>query len=91
MKKPYIYLLTTKAVTKKYDMFYVYMCDESVFEFKLNEYRVCRDEDFIEVSSLDNTTMESFSLNNILRVKFVKSSTKLVSIEAGPPILKPVA
>lgn len=91
MKKPYLYLLSTKAVTKKYDMFYVYMCDESVFEFKLNEYRVCKDEDFVEVSRLDNTVMESFNLNNIMRVKFVKSTAKLGLTEIGPPVLKPVA
>jgi len=91
MKKNQLYLISTKAVTKKYDMFYVHMCDESVFEFKLNEYRVCKDDDFIEVSSLDNTVMESFSLHNIMRVKFIKSTAKLISIETGPPILKPVA
>jgi len=72
-------------------MFYVYMCDESVFEFKLNEYRVCRDEDFIEVTSIDNTIMELFSLHNLMRVKFVKSTVKLVGVETSPPVLKPVA
>ena len=67
------------------------MCDESVFEFKLNEYRVCRDEDFIEVTSIDNTIMELFSLHNLMRVKFVKSTVKLVGVETSPPVLKPVA
>jgi len=91
MKKSHLYLVSTKAVTKKYDMFYVYMFDESVFEFKLNEYRVCRDEDFIEVSSLDNTVMESFSLHNVMRVKFIKSTAKLIGTEVSVPALKPVA
>lgn len=91
MKKNHLYLVSTKVVTKKYDMFYVYMCNESVFEFKLNEYRVCRDEDFIEVSSLDNTVMESFTLGNIMRVKFVKSTAKLIGTEVNVPVLKPVA
>jgi sulfur relay (sulfurtransferase) DsrF/TusC family protein len=91
MKKSHLYLVSTKAVIKKYDMFYVYMCDESVFEFKLNEYRVCRDEDFIEVTSIDNTIMELFSLHNLMRVKFVKSTVKLVGVETSPPVLKPVA
>lgn len=89
--KNYLYLVSTKAVTKKYDMFYVYMCDESVFEFKLSEYRVCKDDDFIEVSSLDNSVMESFSLHNLMRIKFVKSTAKLVGVETSPSILKPVA
>jgi hypothetical protein len=89
--KNHLYLVSTKAVTKKYDMFYIYMCDESVFEFKLNEYRVCRDEDFIEVTSIDNTIMELFSLHNLMRVKFVKSTVKLVGVETSPPVLKPVA
>jgi hypothetical protein len=89
--KSHLYLVSTKAITKKYDMFYVYLCDESVFEFKLNEYRVCRDEDFIEVTSLDNTVMELFSLHNLMRVKFVKSTAKLVGTEVSVPTLKPVA
>lgn len=91
MKNNRLYLVSTKAVTKKYDMFYIYMDDESVFEFKLNEHRICRDEDFVEVTSLDNTVMESFSMHNLMRVKFVKSTAKLVSVEASPPVLKPVA
>ena len=92
MRKNHLYLISTKAITKKYDMFYVYMCDESVFEFKLNQYRVCKDDDFIEVSSLDNTVMESFTLNNIMRVKFVKSTAKLVGSDIKvAPELKPVA
>lgn len=91
MRKNHLYLVSTKVVTKKFDMFYVYMCDESVFEFKLNEYRVCRDEDFIEVTSLDNTMMESFTLGNIMRVKFIKSAAKLVDTEITTPTLKPVA
>jgi hypothetical protein len=89
--KSHLYLVSTKAITKKYDMFYVYMCDESVFEFKLSEYRVCKDDDFIEVSRLDNTVMESFTLGNIMRVKFVKSTAKLVDTEVSVPVLKPVA
>jgi hypothetical protein len=91
MKKNHLYLVTTKAITKKYDMFYIYMCDESVFEFKLSEYRICKDEDFIEVSRLDRTEMNSFIINNIMRVKFIKSTAKLVGVETSPPVLKPVA
>jgi hypothetical protein len=90
MKKPYIYLLTTKAITKKYDMFYVYLCDESVYEFKLSEYRVCKDEDFVEVSKLDNTVMESFTINNILRIRFISSKAKEI-VDVEVVTLKPVA
>jgi hypothetical protein len=91
MKKSHLYLVSTKAVTKKYDMFYIIMCDESRFEFKLSEYRICRDEDFIEVTSLDDTIMELFSLHNLMRVKFVKSTATLVGTEVTSPVLKPVA
>jgi hypothetical protein len=91
MKKRHLYLISTKAVTKTYDMFYIFMCDESRFEFKLNEYRICIDEDFIEVTSLDDTIMELFSLHNLMRVKFVKSTAKLVDTEMTAPTLKPVA
>lgn len=92
MKKNHLYLVSTKAITKKYDMCYIYMCDESVFEFKLNEYRICRDDDFIEVASIDNTIMESFSLHNLMRVKFIKSTAKLLAdTKISVPVLKPVA
>lgn len=91
MSKSYLYLVSTPAIKKKYDMFYVYMCDESVFEYKLDEIKVILVDEWVQVERLDKTVMESFMGNNILRVKFVKSIAKEVPNEHKVPDLQPVA
>ena len=90
-QKSYLYLVSTPAIKKKYDMFYVYMCDESVFEYKLDEVRVSLVDEWVEVERIDKTAMESFMSNNILRVKFTKNIIKEVLSVCVVPELKPVA
>lgn len=85
-----LYLISGKAVKKKYDMLHIILSDESVFEFKLNEYNVTMiDHDWVEISNVDETVMEWFAMQNIMRMKFVSSRAKLVTGEK-PPLL-PVA
>lgn len=90
-KKPNLYILSTVAVKKKFDMFYVYLADGSWFEYKLDEVRVSLVDEWVEVERIDKTCMESFMSNNILRVKFIKSIAKEVLNECKSPDLKPVA
>lgn len=90
-KKPHLYLLSTVAVKKKFDMFYVFMCDGSIFEFKLDEVKISLIDEWVEVERIDKTIMESFVNGNIMRVKFMKSTAKLVANEISPPNLSPVA
>lgn len=90
-KKPNLYLVSNVAIKKKYDMFYVFMCDGSIFEYKLCEVKISLVDEWVEVERIDKTVMESFVSGNIMRVKFMKSTAKLVEIEISPPVLKPVA
>ena len=90
-KKPDLYLVSTVAVKKKYDMFYVFMGDGSIYEYKLDEVKVSLVDDWVEVERIDKTVMESFMSHNIMRIKFIKSTAKLISNEKRPPDLSPVA
>ena len=90
--KTHLYLLSTVAVKKKFDMFYVFMCDGSIFEYKLDEIKISLVDEWVEVERLDKTIMESFMSNNIMRMKFMKSTAKLIVNDITPIIsLKPVA
>lgn len=89
--KSNLYLVSTAAVKKKYDMFYVFMCDGSIFEYKLNEVKISLVDDWVEVERIDKSIMESFVSGNIMRVKFIKSTAKLITNEKKPPDLSPVA
>ena len=89
--KVHLYLLSTVAIKKKFDMFYVFMCDGSIFEFKLDEIKISLVDDWVEVERTDKTIMESFMSHNIMRVKFMKSTAKLVANEISSPNLSPVA
>lgn len=90
MKRTNMYLLSTPTVKKKYDTFTIVMADERVYEFQLNEYRVVRDDDWIEVNKNDNTCMECFMISNIMRMKFMSSKAKFPNTEKTPG-LTPVA
>lgn len=89
MSKPTLRLLSTKAVKKKYTTFYVFLCDESVFEFDLDKHEVTREDDWVNVEKLDSSEMECFQVSNILRVKFKdvtdKKITMVKSITTTPP------
>lgn len=88
-KKNYMHLVTTKDTIKKFETFYVYLFDGSVFEYKLNEYNIFRDEDWLEVTKKDNKVKEAYSMGSIMRVAFVSSDTTNPPVIA--PRLKPVA
>lgn len=89
-RKRHLQLVTTKETVKKYDKFCIYMCDESYFEYNLNEHTILRDDEWVEVLKKDGTVKEAFSITSIMRVKFMKSTVKAVESEIVPP-LKPVA
>ena len=89
--KSYMYLVSTQAIKKKFDMFYVFMCDGSIYEYKLEEVKISLVDEWVEVERIDKTIMESFMSHNINRVKFMKSTAKLITNEKRPPDLLPVA
>lgn len=90
MKKSKLYLVSDSKMKKKYNKFFVFLADESVFEFELSEYKVYRDEEWVEVSKNDGSEMDCFAIGNILRVRFVnttkkESMTEIVSLKPVPP------
>jgi hypothetical protein len=86
----HLQLVTTKETVKRFNKFYIYMCDESMFEYDLSEHTIYRDEEWVEVVKKDGTVKEAFSLANVMRVKFMKSTAKLVEPVISQPTLKPV-
>ena len=86
-----LYLVSTVPIKRQYDMFYIFLIDGSIYEYKLQEIRIMRDEEWVEITRLDKTMIESFSNANILRVKFMSSKAKLVESEKKGPHMTPVA
>jgi hypothetical protein len=84
-----LYLVSNKRFKKKYDMLAIYLGDGQVFEFKLNEWEVRRNDDWVEITKEDDSRMECFYVANIMRVSGYKSTVKIVKTDTTP--LKPVA
>lgn len=93
-KKPSLYLISGKTLRKSYDVVKIYMMDESVFEFSLDEWDMFESYhgsyEWVEFKRKDknNRAMECFPVNNLLRVSFVTKGKEVVNEK---PILKPVA
>ena len=87
MKKRNIHLVSDRNTKKKYNKFYIVMCDESTYEFDLNEWRVVRGEEWVEVEKIDKSEMDCFSIGNIMRVRFAKgeNKTEVVALKPVPP------
>jgi hypothetical protein len=71
-----------------YNKFFVFMCDDSLYEFDLKNYVIYKDADWIEVSKTDGTEMDCFLVHNTIRVRFVHTDKKNNIQEIIP--LKPV-
>lgn len=89
-KKRNIHLVSDSKTKKKYNKFFVIMADESIYEFDLKEWKVYREEEWVEVSKIDGSEMDCFSIGNIMRVRFVnttkkESTTSVVSLKPVPP------
>lgn len=76
--------------SKKYNKFIVVMGDDSMFEYSLNEYKVFRGEEWVEVEKNDGTEMDCFSIGNIMRVRFAKIEDKKNIALTDVSIIKPV-
>jgi len=87
MRKKKLRLVDEKS--KKYSRFFVFLHDESVFEFDLNEWEVIKGEEWVEVEKKDGTEMDCFSIGNIMRVRFVhtekKSMQEVTQLRPIPP------
>jgi hypothetical protein len=73
-----------KIKKQKYSKVFVYVYDGEVFEYDLNTWKIYRDQDWIDVIKNDGTEKNSYAINNIIRVQFIKG------IEKKEPIIKVV-
>ena len=93
-KKRSMYLVSNKTMKKVYNKFFVVLCDDSIFEYSMNEWDVRMYEEWIEVEKLDKTEMDSFAVQNIARVRFIHTDkidkkitdiTNVTSLKPVPP------
>lgn len=85
-------LVPRKKNKKKYDKVFIYMYDGDIFEYDLREWVIHRDQDWVEVIKNDETEMHSYTVANIVRVRFIRmienkniSIVKDHSIKPVPP------
>jgi hypothetical protein len=91
--------VSTKRVLKSiYDTATVFYGDGEYWTFKLSEWALYIDYDWIEVVKKDKTGMEMYAVVNVSRISFSMNDVKetspkgeVVSITGNDPILKPVA
>lgn len=87
-KKPKMRLLRSKK--KIYNKFFVFIPDDTAFEYNLDEWDVFLNEDLIEVEKKDGTEMDCFILCNVARVRFVHTDKKssmqeVIQLKPVPP------
>jgi hypothetical protein len=81
---------TLRVMKKDYNKFLVFLCNESMFEYSLLEWEMVISEDWLDVEKLDKTEMDSFAIQNIVRVRFVNTDKKEKSTLATVSKIKPV-
>lgn len=89
-KKPKMRLLRDIRKKKKYNKFFVFLPDDSAYEYDLNEWEVFLDKDMIEVEKKDGSEMDCFIIYNVARVRFIHTDKKssmqeVVQLKPVPP------
>lgn len=82
----------------EYDVATIYYGNEELWTFRLSEWELYRDYDWVEVVRKDGKGMESFNVSNVARISFGMDKVKEIGVPADvTPIrtdttpLKPVA
>lgn len=89
--------ITKAKLIAKYDLATIYFGDGEFWTFKLSEWTLYRDYDWVEVVKNDGTGMETFCVPNVTRISFGMSVIKevkeadVVSIKGESTVLKPIA
>ena len=86
MAKPKLRMITSKHIKNVYGKVTIFVCDDSVHSFNLNEWVMYEDKDCIELRRVNKQATEIFFTCNVLRVLFEKNEAKP---DIGSP-LKPV-
>ena len=90
---------TKRVLKKKYDTATIYYGDDRVWTFKLTEWTLYLDYDWIEVVRVDGKGMEMFAVANVAQISYTMDTVKevegtkaeVVPIKSVDPSLKPVA
>jgi hypothetical protein len=90
MRKSNVYIISNKKMKKEYNKFFVFLCDESMFEYIISEWEIRMLEEWVEVERYDKTEMDAFAIQNIARVRFVNTDKKKTLEMAEVVPIKPV-
>ena len=90
---------TKRVLKKKYDVVTIFYGDDRCWTFKLVEWTLYIDYDWVEVVKSDGTAMEMFAIANIAQISYGMTPLKevegtkadVVQIKPDNPPLKPVA
>lgn len=89
MKKPKLTLVPSIKELESYEIVTVYLMDEGVFTFGLNEWDMYEGKEWIQFRRKDKSKegMECFAVNGITHISFVSKGGQSVECR---PTLKPV-
>lgn len=88
IKRGSLRLISTSKIKKKFKKCLIVLCNESTHEYKLNEWAVYKDSDWIEFHKEDGEAVECFYISNILYLSFEAISNTKTDVGGG---LKPVS
>lgn len=77
-------------LSKKYDTMEIFTLD-GVYTFKLSEWLIYKDNEWIELTKKDGSAMDCFAIGNVGRVLFSRGAVKAVRPIIDITPLKPVA
>lgn len=91
IKRGQLRLVSSGKVKRKFKKCIVFLCNESVIEFNLEEWNVYKDYDWIEFDKKDGTELKCFYVSNILSVNFEYTENHVKPDITPRGDIKPVA
>lgn len=82
-----MHLVPKRKSRKKYNKLFVFLDDGSTFEYNLHEWKVTWYEGELEVEKLDQSEMDGFFSQSIVRIRFVNTDKKELAEKTS---LKPI-
>jgi hypothetical protein len=89
---------TKKVLKKKYDTATIWYGEDKFWTFKLSEWTLYIEYDWVEAVKNDGTDMEMFAVANVTQISYSMNTLKevspkadIVSIKGNDATLKPIA
>lgn len=73
---------TKRVLKKKYDAATIFYGDGEYWTFKLSEWIICIDYDWVEIVKKDGTGTEMYAVVNVSRISFSMNGIKDISLKA---------